>query len=178
MTVSGAAYYDTDESDIASSSALKTDGAFTLSSGTVSLLSNGVGGKGLNVTGNISVTGGRMTVVTLGDRYKYNSNLDSKPQGIKTDGNINITGGEVYAAVASSKATTFKTDNSIIVKGGTIMGIGGKTIALTTGSQNYNTYTQQTATGGTTFTVDGVSFTLPSGYTNTSAFVIVSSPSM
>jgi len=178
VTVSGAAYYDTDESDIASSSALKTNGAFTLSSGTVSLLSNGTGGKGLNVTGNISVTGGRMTVVTLGDRYKYNSNLDSKPQGIKTDGNISITGGEVYSAVYDSKATTFKTDNSFVVKGGTIMGIGGKAIALTSGSQTYQTYTDQTVTGGTAYTQNGVSFTTPADYYNSKAFVIVSSPSM
>ena len=119
-----------------------------------------------------------MTVVTLGDRYKYNSNLDSKPQGIKTDGNISITGGEVYSAVYDSKATTFKTDNSFVVKGGTIMGIGGKAIALTSGSQTYKTYTGQTVMGGTAYTQNGVSFTTPADYYNSKAFVIVSSPSM
>ncbi|MBQ7472483.1 MAG: carbohydrate-binding domain-containing protein [Prevotella sp.] len=178
ITASGKAYYDTTEADISSSSALKTNGTFTLSSGQVTLTGTGIGGKGLNVADHIMVTGGKMTVITTGARYKYNSDLDSKPQGIKADGNINITGGEVYSAVVDSKATTFKTDHDLIVKGGTIMGVGGKTVALTTGSQNYKTYEKQSALGGSTLTKDGVSFALPAGYNNTAAFVIVSAPGM
>ena len=177
-TVSGASYYDSTEADISSSSALKTGGAFNMSSGTVTLTATGAGGKGLNATGAITQTGGTLTVVTTGARYKYNSALDSKPQAVKSDGNISITGGTALAAVADSKATTFKTDYNFIVKGAKLMGIGGKTIAPSAGSQNYNTYTSQVATGGTTFTKDGVSFALPTGYSNTSAFVIVSTPSM
>lgn len=176
-TTTGAAYYDTTESDISSSSAMKCGGAFNMSGGTVSLASTGIGGKGLNATGNINVTGGTMDVVTTGRVYKYDSNNDTKPQGIKSDGNIVLSGGNIYCAVSVNKATTFKTDYTFNVTGATIMGIGGKEVTPTTGSQAYKTYTSN-VTGGQNVSYDGVSFTVPSSYSYTSAFILVSSPSM
>lgn len=176
-TTSGAAYYDTAESDITSSAAMKCDGAFIMSAGTVTLTSTGSGGKGLNATGNINVTGGTMYVVTTGSRYKYDSVNDTKPQGIKSDGNIILFGGNIYCAVANNKATTFKTDYTFNVTGATIMGIGGKDVVPTAGSQTYRTYTGN-VTGGQTVSYNGVSFTVPSNYSYTSAPILVSSPSM
>ena len=177
VTTTGGSYYDTTEKDISSASAMKCDGAFTMSGGTVSLSSTGSGGKGLNATGHINVTGGTMTVVTTGGRYKYDSNNDSKPQGIKSDGDIILTGGNIYCAVVNSKATTFKTDNSFTVKGATIMGIGGKEAFPTSGSQTYKTYTSNVS-GGQTVSYNGVSFTVPSNYSCSGAAILVSSPNM
>lgn len=176
-TTSGAAYYDTTESDITSSSAMKCDGAFNMSGGTVTLTSTGSGGKGLNATEDIYVTGGTMNVVTTGGVYKYDSNNDTKPQGIKSDGNIILSGGNIYCAVKASKATTFKTDYTFNVKGASIMGIGGKDVTPTVGSQTYKTYTSN-VTGGQTVSYNGVSFTVPTNYTYSNAFILVSSPSM
>ena len=176
VTTSGAAYYDTAESDVTSSSAMKCDGSFTMSGGSVALLSTGSGGKGLNATGNINISGGTLSAVTTGDRYKYNSEIDSKPQGIKSDGDIILSGGNIYSAVKNSKATSFKTDFTFSVNGATIMGIGGKEV-FPSGSQSYKTYTS-TVTGGQTVNYNGVSFTVPSNYSYSNAFIIVSSPSM
>ena len=139
ITTSGAAYYEASEDDISSSSALKCDGSFTMSNGTISLLSTGIGGKGLNSTGDINISGGTLSAVTTGKRYKYDSELDSKPQGIKSDGNIILSGGNIYSAVIDTKATTFKTDFTFNANGATIMGIGGKAVTPT-GSQKYKTY--------------------------------------
>ena len=177
ITTSGAAYYEASEDDISSSSALKCDGSFTMSNGTISLLSTGIGGKGLNSTGDINISGGTLSAVTTGKRYKYDSELDSKPQGIKSDGNIILSGGNIYSAVIDTKATTFKTDFTFNANGATIMGIGGKAVTPT-GSQKYKTYSGARVTGGQTVSYDGISFTVPSSYTNTSAMILVSSPSM
>ena len=177
ITTSGAAYYDTTESDITSSSALKCEGTFTMSGGTVNLLSTGSGGKGLNATGDINISGGTLTAVTTGSRYKYDSETDTKPQGIKSDGNIILSGGKIYSAVVNTKATTFKTDYTFKVDGATIMGIGGK-LALPSGSQTYKTYSGVGVTGGQTVSYNGVSFTTPSVYSISGADVLVSSPNM
>lgn len=177
ITTSGASYFDTTENDISSSSALKCGGSFTMSAGTVSLLSTGSGGKGLNATGEINISGGTLSAVTTGSRYKYDSETDSKPQGIKSDGNIILSGGNIFAAVVNTKATTFKTDYTFKADGATIMGIGGKSV-VPSGSQSYKTYSSVGVTGGQTVSYNGVSFTVPSSYTVSGATVLVSSPNM
>ena len=177
ITTSGAAYYDTTENDITSSTAIKCDGSFTMSAGNVSLLSTGSGGKGLNVTEDIKISGGTLSAVTTGNRYKYDSETDTKSQGIKTDKNIILSGGNIYAAVVDKKSTTFKTDYDFKVDGATIMGIGGKEV-VPSGTQRYKTYSNVAVLGGQTISYNGVSFTVPITYSNTSAAILVSSPGM
>ena len=65
-----------------------------MSAGTLTLSSTGDGGKGLNVTEAITLSGGRLFVTTTGDTYTYSSSLDTKPHGVKTDDKITISGGE------------------------------------------------------------------------------------
>ena len=59
------------------------------------------------------------------------------------------------------------------------MGIGGKAITPATSSTHgYKKYTGIAVTGGQTLSYDGVTFTIPSNYSNSSAKVLVSSASM
>ena len=175
ITTTGAAYYDTAEADITSSSALKTGGSYQQTGGNVTLLSTGSGGKGLNATGAVNVSGGTLQAVTTGARYKYSSSLDTKPQALKSDGNIMFTGGTIRAAVVDTKATTIKTDFTFSLTGATVMAIGGKAAAPNSGTQAYKTYTAS-VTAGQTVTYDGVSFTVPSAYSVSSATILVSKP--
>ena len=174
ITVSGAAYYDATEADITSSSALKPGGDFNMTGGTISLKATGAGGKGLNADGNINISGGDMTIVTMGARYKYNSELDTKPQGMKCDGSISLTGGNVKVAVTDAKATACKTDVSLMINGASVFCIGGKSFAPSLGSQSYKTYSNQMFIGGNSYIMDGITFNLPTGYSNTAAFVLTS----
>lgn len=174
VTVSGKAYYDTEKQDVTSSSAMKTDGNFNMTSGNLSLMATGMGSKGLNVTGNISVGGGSLTVVTTGSVYKYDSANDSKPNAVKADGSITLSGGDVRVAASPSKGTAFKSDADFVINGGTVMGIGGKaSVPDSSSAKAFNTFTGQSVKGGTTFTLGGVSFDIPAAYSNPSAYVVV-----
>lgn len=178
ITTSGNAVYDATENDLSSASALKTDGAFSLSAGTLKLTSSGKGGKGLNATGNINITGGKLNVVTTGATYTYSSSLDTKPHGVKTDGVITISGGEAYVAASADSGTAFKHELGFAVNGGTLLGIGGKKSTVKSGTQGFKNYTSQNIKPNTTVTYNGVSYTVPSNYTNSSAYVVVSTAGM
>ena len=177
-TTSASAFYDTTEKDISSSSAVKAGGQFIMSSGTLTALSTGDGGKGINATGAITISGGTAYVTTTGSLFEYGTD-DTKPQGIKSDGNITISGGSVYvcAGTYEGKATAFKPGDTsaFIINGGTIMGIARKKTTVSSASKQSSTYaTGQKVTGGQTISLNGVSYTIPANYSNTSANVIVS----
>lgn len=177
-TTSADAYFDTTENDISSSSAVKPDGDFRMTSGTLTATSTGDGGKGINATGAVTISGGNIYVTTTGDVWEHGAD-DTKPQGIKSDANITISGGSVYVCAGSydGKATAFKPGDTGIftINGGTVMGIARKKTTVSTAStQKTATASSQKITAGQTYSLSGVSYTIPAGYNNTSANVIVS----
>ena len=177
-TTSGTAVYDSSANDFSSCAGAKCDGTFTMTGGTVSLTSTGAGGKGLNSTGNILISGGTMTVVTTGSVYKSGED-DTKPQGIKSDGNINLSGGKVLSCASSDSGTAFKTDFYVYTNGATVMGIGGKaTTPSSSSTHGYKKYSNVNVNGGSTLSYDGVTFTIPSLYSNSNGKVVVSSSTM
>jgi len=177
----GSGEYDESDADVSACAAAKC-AIFNMSDGTVSLTSTGNGGKGLNCDGNITISGGSLTVVTTGDIYEYSSTLTTKPQGIKSDASIYLNGGTVFSAAGAydAGAAPFKADGYIYTNGATMMGIGDKKVTPTAlSSCGYNnSNTGVSVTGGGTLTYSGVSFTVPSIYSNSSAKIIVSSSSM
>ena len=177
-TTSGSAIYDASQSDISSNAAAKCDGTFTMSGGTMNLTSTGAGGKGINSTGAITISGGTLTVVTTGTVFTYGAD-DTKPQAIKSDSNITLSGGTILSCASSSNGTPFKTDFSVYTNGATVMGIGAKAVTpVSTSTCTFKKYSNVKVIGGSTLSYDGVSFNIPSIYSNSSAKVIVSSPSM
>lgn len=173
VTTTGSAYYDAEAADISSAAALKTGGQLIVSSGTLYLTSTGAGGKGINADEDIVFNGGKTTVVTTGDVFKYGSD-DSKPQGVKTDGSITINGGELYVAASPKKTTALKPTGALTINGGKVMAIGAKEVTVSGGTQSAQTYSGLTVAGGQTLTLDGVSFDIPAIYSITGAYVLVS----
>ena len=174
----GNAYYDALAADITSPAAMKCDGAFSMTNGSVSLLCTGLGGKALNVKGSVAVGGGDLSAVTTGGRYKYDSSLDAKTHAVKADNTITLSGGRVLAAVTDEKATSLKTDYHVNVDGCTLMCIGGKQTAPTTGKQAYKAYGGVGVAAGAVVGRNGVSFKVPVEYSVGNAFLLVSSPTM
>lgn len=178
ITVKGDAVYDAETADASSSAAIKGS-LFTMTSGTVSLLATGLGGKLINSDGLVSISGGKITGAACGDIYVYSPTVDSKSHGIKSDADIVISGGEVYIAASEDEAKAFKTDLMFAIKGGTVMGIGGKKSTPGADStQGFKEYKDVVVRGGATVSYDGVSFTVPAEYENTGAKVMVSKAGM
>lgn len=173
VTTTGSAIFDTSDNDLSSSAALKSGGLVDISSGSLSLQSTGAGGKGINATGDITISGGTLSVVTTGDVFTYGAD-DTKPHGVKTDGNINISGGNVFVAASANSGTALKTDYYFTVSGGTIMAIGAKQSKPTTQNQQCYTYSGVNVKAGQTLTYNGVSFVIPATYNNSNAKVMVS----
>lgn len=173
VTTTGSAIFDTADNDISSSAALKTGGKLDMTSGKLTLVSTGAGGKGINATGNVELAGGELSVTTTGAVWVYGTE-DTKPHGVKSDADINLKGGRIFVAASSDSGAAFKTDYYFTISGGTIMGIGAKNSKPTSNTQQYYTYSGVNVKGGQTLTYNGVNFTVPTIYSNTSARVLVS----
>lgn len=178
-STSGDAVYDATQDDISSCSAIKCDSTFNMTNGTISLTSTGVGGKGLNTDGSINISGGEVTIVTIGDVYEYSPDHDTKAGGMKADGTIIISGGTVKVAASKFDARAFKGECGFYTNGGYILGIGGKSSTVSPGyTQRYKYLRNQVITGGTTYTCEGISFAIPSYYSNPVGMVTVSTPDL
>ena len=176
---SGNSTYDNVKKDTSSPSAVKTGGAFNMTSGTLTATSTGTGGKGINATGDVTISGGKAYITTTGSVYQYNKDLDTKPQGVKSDGNIIVSGGSVYVCAGSydGNATAFKPgkNGAFYINGGNVMGISRKKTEVDKNSkQASKNYSGVKVTGGQTLTYDELSYTVPSNYSISSANIIVS----
>ena len=108
-TTSGGGVWDSDKVKTKAASCLSADGNMIISGGTLTLTSTGAGGKGINVDGSFTATGGTTTVSTSGNAVvasssgslsvvtqssqldNYDSDYKSSPKGIKVDGAIIIS---------------------------------------------------------------------------------------
>lgn len=72
-------------------------GGIIISGGIVNLKSVGEGGKGINCSRDVSMAGGELNVVTIGQK------LLSSPRGISSDRNIIYSGGCLYSYSAHAK---------------------------------------------------------------------------
>lgn len=180
ITCTGDAIYDAGTNDMSSVSVMKCDGKFTMTAGIVKALATGKGGRLLNAVGDVVINGGKFSGASCGSMYVNDSQYASKGHGIKTDANIIIAGGEVYVAASEDEGRAFKTDYALNINGGTVMGIGGKKSTPSTLSlQKSVLYPKKGSSAiviknGQTVAYDGVTFTVPTQYTNKDAKIVVS----
>ena len=119
VKTTGGGVWDSDDKKTKASSCLSADGNMTISGGTLNLTSTGAGGKGINVDGAFTATGGTTTIKTSGNAVvasssgsistvtssqqldRYDSDYKSSPKGIKTDGAITISGKAVISVTTT-----------------------------------------------------------------------------
>ena len=136
-TTSGGGVWDTDDKKTKSSSCLGADENMIISGGTLVLTSTGAGGKGINVDGTFTATGGSVTINTSGNAVvasstgtlsvvtssqqldRYDSDYKSSPKGIKVDGAIVISDNAVInVTTTGAGGEGIESKSSIDITGG------------------------------------------------------------
>jgi hypothetical protein len=98
ISTSGDCVYDTEVQDYSSAACIKCESQFTMTAGTLKLISSGDGGKGINCAADVVFSGGELIAKTTG------SNDNGKPKAIKSDTGIIVSGGSFSAYVNKSWA--------------------------------------------------------------------------
>lgn len=136
-TTSGGGVWDADKVKTKSSSCMSADGNMLISGGTLTLTSTGAGGKGINVDGDFTATGGNVTINTSGNAVvasstgtlsvvtssqqldNYDSDYKSSPKGIKVDGAIVISDNAVISVTTTGAGGEgIESKTSIDITGG------------------------------------------------------------
>lgn len=163
--------------------AIRGEGAVTIENGTFVLATNAEGGEGIESKTVLTINGGSIEAQTYDDGLQAKQQLvinggkifvnASNNDGIDSNGTLTITGGTIVSCGTTQPEEGFDCDqNTFIITGGTLIGVGGATsnptASVTTqcavvysgsGSQN-TTYTVcNSATGEQIF-----SFLLPRSY--------------
>ncbi len=91
--------------DTTSAAGIKSDSLFVMINGSLTITSKGDGGKGINATDSVIVSGGTLNITTTG------SNDIGKPKGVKSDKAIVVSGGSFTVNVKKSWACDNGTDS-------------------------------------------------------------------
>ena len=113
LATSGSGY------DPAYSCGIKGDADIEISGSKITIVSSGVGGKGISATGNIAITSGTVNVTTsgAGATYKNASGTTDSYSAVclNTDANINIAGGDVTNSSSGSGGKGIKANGTITI---------------------------------------------------------------
>ncbi len=158
ITTSGAAYYDTADKDIAAPAGINCDKNWVIRGGNLTVISTGMGAKGINIDGTATISGGITNITASGAKYTYSSTLTSDVKGFKSDGAFVMNTGELTVSATDDGV---KSGTSIIVNDGKILvtksyegmesiliTIAGGVVDLTASNDGINT-SYGTVVGGT-----------------------------
>jgi len=113
VTTTGNGMYDSDEKEAKGSAGLKSDGNMTITGGTLTLKNSGSGGKCIKADGLLTVSGGTVTATNTGSTYRYSSSYTASAKAVKA-GTRTQTGG-------SGRNATYSYSGGINVTGGTLV---------------------------------------------------------
>lgn len=119
--------------------AIKTDNAFLMSGGTLTVNSSGKGGKGVSTDGNFTITGGTISITTTGNGSTYTDSdgaTDSyNATGISVDGNAYLYGGTITVSSSGSAGKGISVDGELIA--GESTSATGPSITVTTSGDRF-----------------------------------------
>ena len=99
LLADGLPQWDDEEQDLSSAAGIRCTGTYTQSGGTIAAMATAAGGKGLNASGFITVSGGHLTLVTLGSTYTQ-SGRNSRARAINGDTSMVVRGGRTLVVAA------------------------------------------------------------------------------
>lgn len=115
-TTTGAAFYDTDDADIASPAGMNCDGNFLMTGGTFTISCTGAAGKGITTDGTYTISDGQLNIAVSGADLIANGDT-SEAKGIKADGAVLINGGVINISATDDG---IKSSASIAINGGQV----------------------------------------------------------
>ncbi len=125
--VSGLPIYDDEENDLSSAAAIRSKGTLNVGGdAVVALKTTAAGGKGINATGLVTLSGGDITVVVLGNRYTADAGT-SRARGITADAGLTLSGATLRVRAADDALYTPVTLN---VNAGVLQAFSTDAIAL------------------------------------------------
>lgn len=120
LETTGGAYYDTDDADISSAAGIKCDGNLLVENGNIAINGSGIGGKGINVDGTLTINSGVINVKTTGGQYVYDRNNDTAAKAIKSDGSLTVNGGIITIRTSGVEAEGLESKATLTIAGGEI----------------------------------------------------------
>ena len=129
-----------------------------INGGIINVETAGLGAKGINCDVDITINGGRTTVIATGNGEWDDTDLETKAVScIKCDSVLTINGGEVYVKATGSGGKGLKADWECYIN-------GGKVRAITTGGLYYNNGTTENLNyKGNTDNIDDAYTSSPKG---------------
>ncbi|MBD5226018.1 MAG: carbohydrate-binding domain-containing protein [Bacteroidales bacterium] len=119
LNTTGDGTFDPEVTDTSSAACLKADTYVTISDGDIELRSTGKGGKGINASTTIDLTGGTVGVSCSGEKYIYSEAFTASSKAVKAVGPISLTGGSltVLSTGRSDGSRGIETDADIDIAG-------------------------------------------------------------
>lgn len=143
-TVTGNAYYDSDDAEYKSTAGIKANDYVRMTDGSVTITNSGTGGKGIKCDGNGYFYGGSVTVTTTGSNYGSgggggfpgggggSSNSESvSAKGLKFDGNLMFNGSTVVVNSTSHEGIEAK--GTLTISGGEVYSYSKSDDAINSG---------------------------------------------
>ena len=131
ITTTGNGMWDTSDLEAKAACGLNADGNITISGGTLTLTATGSGGKGMSCDNVLTISGGDITVSTSGGLY-YNNGTN---EYLNYTGNTDNVNSNYYCSPKGVKAGTKTTSgNNTTYSGG--IDISGGTLFVTTSGNN------------------------------------------
>ncbi|MCD7850199.1 MAG: carbohydrate-binding domain-containing protein [Parabacteroides sp.] len=118
IQTAGDAIWESDEADTSSCAGIKCDGDMLIEYCDLTILSTGSGGKGINVTGDLVIHDGIITVTTTGDQYVYDRNNDTAAKAIRSKGDLTIHGGIFTIRTSKTEAEGIESKATLTITGG------------------------------------------------------------